>query len=155
MSRVVEKRGNLRRKVGATCFMCFPKTVIIGAGHPNGLLGKMYHIIRRMAMKELGIVLFLAIAVMGILLIVLLHKITILKKQTDDIVEEVKAYVAFVTADPDTDVEGINKNMKESPNENLHRLGQAQYVAGKERKQASRDEMESHLIQAVLGEYFP
>jgi len=83
---------------------------------------------RRESMKELSILLLVAILAMGILLMILLHKITTLKKQTDDIVQEVKAYVAFVTAEP------------------------AQETRMSEH--TSRDEKESQIIQAVLGEYF-
>lgn len=82
-------------------------------------------------MEGLEILLLVAITGMGILLIVLLHKITLLKKQTDDIVQEVKSYVAFVTAD-----EQVPSQTPE-----VH-------------KQERKEEMESHILQAVLGEYF-
>ena len=85
-------------------------------------------------MRELGILLLVAIAAMGILLIILLHKITILKKQTDDIVQEVKTYVAYVMMEDATGVE---------------------HLTSKAQKQLNREEAESGIIQAVLGEYFP
>ena len=74
---------------------------------------------------------------MGVLLIILLQKITTLKKQTDDIIKEVKAYVAYVTEE--TEEEVICPEQLES---RVHRKN-------------SRDEVQSHIIQAVLGEYFP
>lgn len=82
-------------------------------------------------MEGLEILLLVAITGMGILLIVLLHKITLLKKQADDIVQEVKSYVAFVTADE-----------------------QVQSQTSEVHKQERKEEMESHILQAVLGEYF-
>lgn len=87
-------------------------------------------------MRELGILLLVAIAAMGVLLIILLHKITILKKQTDDIVQEVKAYVAYVTteAEGETNIEGPISKV------------QAQF---------RKEEAENCIIQTVLGEYFP
>lgn len=84
-------------------------------------------------MKELEILLLVAIAVMGILLIILLQKITILKKQTDDIVKEVKSYLECVLEDSD-----------EGPTEGLH----------KENFQ-EKEEQQNRIIQAVLGEFFP
>jgi hypothetical protein len=84
-------------------------------------------------MKELELLLLVAITVMGILLIILLQKITILKKQTDDIVKEVKSYLEYVLEDA-----------KEESTEGLH----------KEILQ-EKEEQQSRIIQAVLGEFFP
>ena len=84
-------------------------------------------------MKELEILLLVAIAVMGVLLIILLQKITILKKQTDDIVKEVKSYLECVLEDPG-----------EVVSEEVH----------KETFQA-KEEQQNRIIQAVLGEFFP
>ena len=81
-------------------------------------------------MKELGILLLVAIIAMGILLIILLQKITILKKQTDDIVKEVKTYITYVLEEPE------EKSLKPED-------------------RASREDAQNKLIQAVLGEYFP
>lgn len=96
-------------------------------------------------MKELGILLLVAIAAMGILLIILLQKITILKKQTDDIVKEVKAYVAYVTEETDEETA--------EPNTRLQK--QVLPVGGKVQGMSSKEEAQNHIIQAVLGEYFP
>lgn len=85
-------------------------------------------------MNELDVLLLVAIAVMGILLIILLRQISILRKQADDIVREVKAYVAYVTEEP---------------------VGQASEVAIKQPDKARNEEAQSRIIQAVLGEYFP
>lgn len=87
-------------------------------------------------MKELDVLLLVAIAAMGILLIILLRQITILKKQTEEIVQEVKAYVAYVMDDS---------------------AGQAtEATAQKEpENRQNREEAQSRIIQAVLGEYFP
>lgn len=84
-------------------------------------------------MKELEILLLVAIAVMGVLLIILLQKITILKKQTDDIVKEVKSYLECVLEDSG-----------EAVSEEVH----------KETFQA-KEEQQNRIIQAVLGEFFP
>lgn len=97
-------------------------------------------------MKELEIMLLIAIAAMGVLLIILLQKITILKKQADNIVEEVKAYVAYVTSD--TEME-----MQTEQSIDSDKLAKKQVVHTKQA--ISKEEAENHLIQAVLGEFFP
>ncbi len=94
-------------------------------------------------MKELGILLLVAIAVMGILLIILLQKITLLKKQTDDIVKEVKSYVAYITEEED----------EESTEKAIQK--QALKTGRNYQSMQSKEETQSHIIQAVLGEYFP
>lgn len=81
-------------------------------------------------MKELEIILLVAIAAMGILLIVLLQRITILKKQTDDIVKEVKSYLDFILED-------------------------VQIAETKKVKDTGREELSNTIIQSVLKEYFP
>lgn len=81
-------------------------------------------------MKELEILLLVAIVAMGILLIILLQKITILKKQTDEIVKEVKSYLACVLEEPEETIETRTDR-------------------------ASKEEQQNRIIQAVLGEYFP
>lgn len=55
-------------------------------------------------MKELEILLLIAIVAMGVLLIILLQKITILKKQTDEIIKEVKSYLECVLEEPEQEV---------------------------------------------------
>lgn len=81
-------------------------------------------------MKELEIILLVAIAAMGILLIILLQRITILKKQTDDIVKEVKSYLDFILED-------------------------VQIEETKKVKDTGREELSNTIIQSVLKEYFP
>jgi hypothetical protein len=81
-------------------------------------------------MKELEIMLLVAIIAMGVLLIILLRKITILKKQTDDIIKEVKNYLDCVLEEPEEPVHNKKVN-------------------------SDKDERQNRIIQAVLGEYFP
>jgi hypothetical protein len=81
-------------------------------------------------MKELEIMLLVAIVAMGVLLIILLRKITILKKQTDDIIKEVKNYLDCVLEEPEEPVHNKKVN-------------------------SDKDERQNRIIQAVLGEYFP
>ncbi len=104
-------------------------------------------------MEELEVLLLMAIAAMGILLIVLLHKITILKKQTDDIVREVKTYVTYITEESEADTEP-NASISDY-NVLSKRFGQASVQAAGVGGQANKEELESNIIQAVLGEYFP
>lgn len=99
-------------------------------------------------MKELDILLLVAIVAMAVLLMILVHKITILKKQIDEIVQEVKGYVDYVTAE-DTDVTSGQAPVEaEEPH-----IKSAQPLE-REAKQSSKEEMNNHIIQAVLGEYF-
>ena len=84
-------------------------------------------------MKELEILLLVAIVVMGILLIILLQKITILKKQTDEIVTEVKNYLEYVWEETEK-------------TENAERCST---------NRSGKEEAQNRIIQAVLGEYFP
>ena len=81
-------------------------------------------------MKELEILLLVAIVAMGVLLIILLRKITILKKQTDDIIKEVKYYLDCVLEEPE--------ELQQKP-----------------QVRVSKEEQQNRIIQAVLGEYFP
>ncbi len=92
------------------------------------------YILKENGMKELEILLFLAITAMVILLIILLQKITILKKQADDIVDEVRAYVTYIVEDSETE-----------ETQNIH----------KKEVQSGKEEQQNRLIQAVLGEFFP
>lgn len=87
-------------------------------------------------MKELDVLLLVAIAAMGVLLMILLRQITILKRQTEEIVQEVKAYVAYVMEDS---------------------AGQATEVPAQKEPEIrqNNEDAQSRIIQAVLGEYFP
>ncbi len=93
---------------------------------------------RKVYMRELGMVLLAAIFAMGVLLIILLQKISLLKKQTDDIVKEIQAYVNFVITDGET-ASGSKKFDEKSPSG---------------RKIFANAEAESSLINAVLEDYF-
>ncbi len=99
-------------------------------------------------MKELEIMLVVAIAAMAVLLMILVHKITILKKQIDEIVQEVKGYVDYVTAEDADSTNGQAPIAAEQP----HIKG----IQPLERKvkQSSKEEIDNHIIQAVLAEYF-
>lgn len=65
--------------------------------------------------------------IMGSLIIVLLHKIGKMKKQIDEIIHEVTAYISYVT---EVDKEEVKINREQDASQN-------------------------QLIQAVLKEYFP
>ena len=71
---------------------------------------------------------------MGILMFILLHKISQMKKQIDDITKEVHAYLSFLEND-------VEKEIAETKLEAVQKIG--------------KDEAENRLIQAVLQEYFP
>lgn len=78
--------------------------------------------------------LFLMEGFMGILMFILLHKISQMKKQIDDITKEVHAYLSFLEND-------VEKEIAETKLEAVQKIG--------------KDEAENRLIQAVLQEYFP
>lgn len=89
-------------------------------------------------------VLFLMQLVIGILMVVFLQKLLQIKKQVDDIVREVKEYITFITEEEETD-ERVLKN-------------ESDYMEKTERKfvlKENKEEAQTKLIQAVLGEYFP
>lgn len=81
--------------------------------------------------------LFLLQIVMGILMMIILHKTNKTEKQIDEITKEVKCYISFVTEDI-ADVTKENNNIEE-----------------KKLFFEEKEDIESSLIQAVLGEYFP
>lgn len=76
--------------------------------------------------------LFFMQLLLGIFMVILLQKLTQMKKQVDEIVREVNAYITYITEDVD---EGARSEKR------------------KENKQ--QEEHQNQLIQAVLGEYFP
>ena len=82
--------------------------------------------------------LFLQIA-MGILMIIFLQKQRKIEKQIDGIVREVEGYISYVTNE---EQELDKKTVLDS-----------QVVSLQNKKK--KDEEETRLIQAVLGEYFP
>ena len=84
-----------------------------------------------MYLQELS---FLMQGLLGIFMLMVLHKINQLKKQIDSITKEVTQYLAFLEEEAETDTR----------------------VEKKEKKaKITKDEAENHLIQAVLKEYFP
>ena len=83
--------------------------------------------------------LFVLQLVIGIILIVVLRKIMQMKKQVDTVIEEVKNYIQFVT---------------EEEQENPKQRDVVQNHTYSKHSKAEKDEMDSKLIQVVLGEYF-
>lgn len=72
-----------------------------------------------------------------VLMIIFLLKLSQMKKQVDKITQEVMQYISYVTEDLETEKE------ENKP-----------YVTPKQ-AQNKKEEVQNHLIQAVLGEYFP
>ena len=77
---------------------------------------------------------FLTQCLLGILMLIFLHKINQLKKQVDTITKEVTQYLRFLEEDVEADALLVKKG---------------------EDVKVSKDEAEHHIIQAVLKEYFP
>ena len=78
-------------------------------------------------MWQLNLLLFIQIF-LGMVIIVLLHKVGKLKAQVDEITKEVKGYISFIIED-------------ESPKDT--------------REPKGGEDIQSSLIQSVLGEFFP
>ena len=76
--------------------------------------------------------LFFTQLLLGIFMVILLQKLTQMKKQVDEIVREVNAYITYITENVD---EGTRSEKM------------------KEKKQ--KEELQNQLIQSVLGEFFP
>jgi len=78
---------------------------------------------------------------MGILMIVFLQKLAQMKKQVDEITQEVTKYISYITEEMQEELEETQKkkNIISKP-------------TGAEKKE--QDEAQNRLIQAVLGEYF-
>lgn len=79
--------------------------------------------------------LFFMQVIMGIFMIVLLQKLTQMKKQVDEIIREVTSYISYIT-EAEQEVQAEEKKNRRV------------VIKGKEEEQ-------NRLIQAVLGEYFP
>ena len=77
--------------------------------------------------------LFLMQCLLGILMLIFLHKINQIKKQVDSITKEVKEYLTFIEEEAELENVTTNKNDVK----------------------ISKDEAENRLIQSVLQEYFP
>lgn len=78
--------------------------------------------------------LFLAQCLLGILMICFLHRINQIKKQIDKITKEVEEYLTFIEEDTARDMAAKEEKILEKN---------------------AKDEVENHLIQSVLKEYFP
>lgn len=79
--------------------------------------------------------LFFMQVIMGVLMIILLQKLTQMKKQVDEIIREVTSYISYIT-EAEQEVQTEEKKNRRV------------VIKGKEEEQ-------NRLIQAVLGEYFP
>lgn len=81
--------------------------------------------------------LFLTQVCVGIVMVILLLKISQLKTQVDYITKEVGDYISFLTEDVKEEVSSTERK------------------PSKKGKFAQMDESQSRLIQAVLKEFFP
>ena len=87
-------------------------------------------------MWQLYLLLFLQIF-LGTFIGILLHKVGRLKAQVDEITKEVKDYISFIIEDeasPGLDLSKESKSIKDAK---------------------SAGEIQSSLIQSVIGEFFP
>ena len=90
---------------------------------------------------------FLVQLAMGILMVVFLQKLMQMKKQVEEITKEVMKYISYVTEEVEEEELKIStQEYKGLPMEKQK---------GKRMSQKEREEAQSRLIQAVLGEYFP
>ena len=71
---------------------------------------------------------------LGMIIVILLHKVGKLKVQVDEITKEVKDYISFIIEDEASSETDTQKNPGDVK---------------------SGDAMQSSLIQSVLGEFFP
>ena len=94
-------------------------------------------------MWQLNILLLVEV-VIGAGILILLYKISRMKKQVDEITREVEHYISFVMEDEGTNMDcDIKVEDKEvSTRKNI-------------KKTLTNDEAKSSLIQAVLGDIFP
>lgn len=81
--------------------------------------------------------LFLMQCLLGIFMMIFLHKMNQIKKQIDTITKEVSQYLTFLEEDMEEDT--IIKNSE----------------SGGNKVKISKEEAQNYLIQAVLKEYFP
>lgn len=87
-------------------------------------------------MWQLNLLLFIQVF-LGMMIVVLLHRVGKLKAQVDEITKEVKDYISFIIEDEaSSEADALNESMK--PKEG--KIG---------------DATQSSLIQSVLGEFFP
>ena len=84
-------------------------------------------------MWQLYLLLFIQVF-LGIIILVLLHRVGKLKAQVDEITKEVKDYISFIIEDEDSSEADTPKDLRDVK---------------------SGDAIQSSLIQSVLGEFFP
>ena len=72
----------------------------------------------------------------GALMLIFLRKQMEMKKQMDEIIKEVTNYISYITEETEEELEIENQIIKRS-------------------HEKEKEEAQSRLIQAVLGEYFP
>lgn len=72
----------------------------------------------------------------GALMLIFLRKQMEMKKQMDEIIKEVTNYISYITEETEAEQEIENSVIKTS-------------------QMKEKEEAQSRLIQAVLGEYFP
>lgn len=87
-------------------------------------------------MWQLNILLFIQM-LLGIIIVILLHRVGKLKAQVDEITKEVKDYISFIIEDESSLEADTPTTSKAS--ENIK----------------NGDAIQSSLIQSVLGEFFP
>lgn len=87
-------------------------------------------------MWQLNLLLFTQ-ALLGIMILVLIHKVGKIKAQADEITKEVKDYISFIIEDEVSCEADMPKEQKDK--------GAAR----------SGDDIQSSLIQSVLGDIFP
>lgn len=95
-------------------------------------------------------ILFLMQAAMGILMIVFLQKMIQIKKQIEDIVKEVKEYITFITEETEEQSQSEISNLSSCAFESTQTSKNRVTI-----KKEDKEEAQTRLIQAVLGEYFP
>ena len=104
-----------------------------GIGYNNGQpLGEKRKGEKKMIRLE---VLFLTQLVVGVIMIIMLQKINSTKKQVDDIMNQVKEYLSFITQDVE------EEEKKERFSEKI-------------KTKKNSEESQNRLIEAVLGDFF-
>jgi len=97
------------------------------------------------------VILFAMQVLIGLFVVILLRKTMQIRKQVTHVVKEVEGYIAFITEETEEDeqvrdVVGLQYKREEGVYQNEQR---------KKKSELSKDDAQTQLIQAVLGEYFP
>ena len=96
-------------------------------------------------------ILFITQMILGIIMFVLWIQFMQMKRMVEKIIKEIEAYISFVTEEAEVEDVSIEKNIKKS-------LTDEKVLAPENKrinKRQSKDDAQTQLIQAVLGEYFP